>query len=121
MGYIVNLICSSEIKRPKRRVQALRSKETAVAAAENEHWSMDFMSDRLFTGERIRLLTVVDNYGKYSPAIEVRKSFKGTDAVRVLDQAVGKYGLPKIIKPDNVLTLLSINIFNKIISVAQKS
>lgn len=60
-----------------------------------------------FTGERIRLLTIVDNYGKYSPAIEVRKSFKGTDAVRVLDQAVSKYGLPKIIKPDNGLEFIS--------------
>ena len=39
-------------KRPKRRVQALRRKETAIATAGNEHWSMDFMSGQLFYGRK---------------------------------------------------------------------
>lgn len=94
-------------RRPKRRVQALRRKEMTIATVGNEHWSMDFMSDRLFTGERIRLLTIVNNYSKLSPAREVRKSFKGADMVRVLEQVVSKYGLPKIIKPDNGAEFIS--------------
>jgi len=33
---------------------------------------MDFMSDQLFDGRRIRILTVVDAYTKISPAVDAR-------------------------------------------------
>jgi len=37
----------------------------------NECWSMDFMQDELYNGQRIRLLTLVDNFTRESLAIEV--------------------------------------------------
>ena len=38
---------------------------------------MDFMSDDLFDGRRIRLLTIVDNYTRERLAIKVAASIKG--------------------------------------------
>lgn len=59
------------------------------------------MSDQLFTGSKIRLLTIVDNFSKLSPAIGVGYSYKGYDVVNTLEKAVLKYGIPKVIKVDN--------------------
>src|SRR5262249_8322814 len=54
----------------RQRVSALRLLVPA-AQAPNEHWRMDCMSDSLANGQRIRLLTIVDNMSRESPAIEV--------------------------------------------------
>jgi putative transposase len=88
-------------KKPKRRVQAMARREVIKATSRNECWSMDFMSDQLFTGAKIRLLTIVDNYTKLSPAIGVGTHYKGADVVFTLERAVTQYGLPKAIKVDN--------------------
>ena len=51
---------SLRIKRPRRhKTSKPRRGRTEVQSA-NECWSMDFMSDQLFDGRRIRLLTIVD-------------------------------------------------------------
>lgn len=76
-------------------------RDKVIALGKNDCWSMDFMSDQLFTGSKIRLLTIVDNFTKISPAIGVGFSYKGYDVVMTLEKAVALYGLPKIIKIDN--------------------
>jgi putative transposase len=45
-------------KIPRRRVQAVARKENIEAKARNDCWSMDFMADQLFTGIKLRLLTI---------------------------------------------------------------
>lgn len=88
-------------KRPKRHVTACRRVERIAATAVNESWSMDFMSDELYNGQRIRLFTLVDNYTRESLAIEVDDRLGGQRVVEVL-MAVGvEKGLPKIIRVDN--------------------
>ena len=47
-------------KRPRRHVMAAHRAARPAAGAINENWSMDFVSDALFDGRRIRALTVVD-------------------------------------------------------------
>jgi len=60
--------------RPRRHVSACRRVEKVTAQHPNESWSMDFMSDELFDGRRLRLLTLVDNFTRESLAIEVAMS-----------------------------------------------
>jgi len=47
-------------KTPKRRVSAKLRSDRALAKHQNEVWAMDFMSDQLFGGTRLRILTIVD-------------------------------------------------------------
>lgn len=47
---------------------------------------MDFVSDQLFDGKRFRALTVVDNFSRKCPAIEVGQSLKGIDVVNTLNR-----------------------------------
>lgn len=47
--------------KPRKRVSAQRV-PLPPATAPNERWSMDFMTDQLFNGQRFRVLTLVDNF-----------------------------------------------------------
>ena len=50
-------------KKPRRRhVSGKNRIERPVAVARNETWSMDFMSDELSGGDRIRLFTLVASF-----------------------------------------------------------
>ena len=88
-------------KTPKRRVQAKVRVDRIIPQAGNEVWSMDFVSDALFTGEKIRILTMVDAYTKLSPGVGVGFSFKGYNVVMTLEEVIKKYGKPKVIRVDN--------------------
>jgi len=88
-------------KTPKRKVSAKRRESPVTAAKPNEVWAMDFMSDQLFDGRRIRILTVVDAFTRVSPAVDVRRSYRGADVVDTLERVTEQYGIPKEIRVDN--------------------
>ncbi len=88
-------------KSPKRRVKAKLRADRCDAVRPNQCWSMDFMSDQLFNGRRIRLLTIVDNFSRVSPLIGVGFCYKGHDVVVSLDRACKRYGKPERIRVDN--------------------
>ena len=67
----------------------------------NQRWSMDFMSDNLASGRKIRLLNIVDIFTKESPAMEVDTSINGTRITQVLDRLGWLRGLPEVISVDN--------------------
>ena len=62
---------------------------------------MDFLSDQLFDGRKIRMLTIIDNFTRVSPAIDVRMSYRGADVVATLERIAQAYGRPKQIRLDN--------------------
>jgi putative transposase len=84
----------------KKRASALRPLLPA-AQAPNEQWSMDFMSDSLATGQRFRLLPLVDNRSRESPAIAVDRSLTGQRVVAVLERVAAQRGRPQIWQVDN--------------------
>jgi putative transposase len=88
-------------KTPKRKVSAKRREQRVMAMAANDCWSMDFLSDQLFDGRKIRVLTIVDNYTRVSPSIDVRMSYRGADVVATLERVARLHGRPKRIRVDN--------------------
>ena len=87
-------------KPPRRRVQA-KLRVDRQACGPNDCWSMDLMTDQTFEGQKLRVLTIVDNCSRVSPALEVRRRDTGYDVVRTLERATGQYGLPRTIRVDN--------------------
>ena len=61
---------------------------------------MDFVHDQLATGRKLRILTVVDTYSKYSPAIDPRFTYKAEDVVRTLEGVCKREGYPTSIRVD---------------------
>ena len=88
-------------KRPRRRVTGCRRMERTTATRPNECWSMDFMSDELYNGQRIRLLTLVDNFTRESLAVEVSPHIGGQRVVEILTLAALDRGRPEKIRVDN--------------------
>ena len=52
---------------------------------------MDFVQDSTVGGRRIRALTIVDQFTRECPAIEVDTSITGQRVVRVLDRLSGTH------------------------------
>jgi putative transposase len=88
-------------KTPKRRVSAKLRSDRTDATRPNECWSMDFMSDELFNGRRVRVLTIVDNFSRVSPFIGVGYNYKGYNVATSLDTVAKRYGKPSRIRVDN--------------------
>lgn len=87
-------------KTPKRRVKAKLRDDRKEATAPNETWAMDFVHDQLATGRKIRVLTVVDTFSRYSPLIDPRFSYRAEDVVAALEGVCGTVGYPKTIRVD---------------------
>lgn len=85
-------------KTPKRRVKAKLRDDRRDAIAPNETWAMDFVHDQLATGRKIRVLTVVDPFSRFSPVLDPRFSYRGEDVVRILDQVCMVVGYPETIR-----------------------
>lgn len=87
-------------KKRKKRISHLR---VLMGGPErvNHHWSMDFVSDGLYNGRRFRVLTIVDNFSRECPALEVDHSLTGKRVTRVLDRIALTRELPEVITVDN--------------------
>lgn len=87
-------------KTPKRKVKTKLREGRSDPVTANEVWAMDFVHDQLYDGRRLRILTVIDAYTRYVPAIEPRERFTGADVVSVLERICGRHGHPKSVRVD---------------------
>jgi putative transposase len=55
----------------------------------------------LFDGRSFRVLTVVDQFSRQTPLLEVGYSFCGRDVVAALDRAIERAGTPTSITVDH--------------------
>lgn len=67
----------------------------------NQRWSLDFVSDSLTHGRRIRILTVIDDFSRECLACVVDTSLSGVRVTRALDQIARLRGYPDTIVSDN--------------------
>jgi putative transposase len=61
---------------------------------------MDFVHDQLATGKKIRVLTVVDTFSRFSPVIDPKFSYRAEDVVATLERVCATTGYPKTIRVD---------------------
>ena len=92
---------SLRLRRPRRNVSAANRERQPAASAPNEMWSMDFVSDALFDGRRLRALTVVDAFTREALAIDVDQGIKGEQVVAAMVRIASVRGAPKTIRVDN--------------------
>lgn len=92
---------SLRLKRPRRNVSAANREHQPAALAANEMWSMDFVSDALFDGRRLRALTVVDAFTREALAIDVDQGIKGEQVAAAMARISFIRGVLKTIRADN--------------------
>jgi len=69
----------------RRKHCALHRGPAPVPCGPVERWSMDFVHDALADGRPFRVLTVVDQWSRQSPVLEVALSLTGATVATVLD------------------------------------
>ncbi len=67
----------------------------------NKMWSMDFMSDALEDGRRIRILNIMDDYNRECLSIECGISFPSQRVTRIMEELIDLRGKPESIRTDN--------------------
>jgi len=88
-------------RRKRKRIGPFERKPLPSPTAVNLSWSMDFVSDGLCNGRKVRCLTIVDNYSRECPVIEVDTSINGRRVAAVLDRLADVRGLPRSITVDH--------------------
>jgi putative transposase len=88
-------------KRRKAKRPATERLPLQIASAVNAVWSMDFVSDSLANGRRIKCLTVADDFSHECIDIATDFGISGGYVTRLLDQAAVFRGYPKAVRTDN--------------------
>lgn len=98
-------------KRAKLQVKPRKSKKgkppdkgkskLLCAARPGQVWSVDFIFDTLANGNRLKMLTIGDDFTRECLAIEVGTSFVSSRVLKVLDRLVQEHGVPEYLRSDN--------------------
>ena len=64
-------------------------------------WAVDFVEGRTRSGQKLRVLTVVDEYTREALPIEVQPSLGAKQVTQVLQGGFATRGVPKLIRSDN--------------------
>jgi putative transposase len=90
------------VRRRSRKRLAREGRGVAPAPTRpGERWGLDFMSDALAGGRRLRLLCVLDLFTREALAIEVDVSLPGARVVAVLERLAAGRGAPAELVLDN--------------------
>ena len=85
----------------RRKHQALHRGPAPAPTGPRERWSMDFVHDALADGRPFRILTVVDQWSRYSPLLEVAARQSGQSVGEALDRVLRGPQTPRSITVDH--------------------
>jgi putative transposase len=88
-------------RRQRKRVAAGRGQPVRIGDRPDEHWSLDFMSDTLSNGRRLRTLAVIDTCTREALAIAVDTSLPSRAVTGLLDWIIETRHQPQRITLDN--------------------
>ena len=90
-----------QVRRKRRRKLIVPRIPMLVPNAANERWSVDFVSDQLATGRRLRVFNVVDDFTRECVLQIVDFSISGQRIVNAVERLSSSRPLPKTIVCDN--------------------
>ena len=87
-------------KRRRRRVASTRPR-SQPATGPNQVWAYDFVFDACANGQKLKCLTVVDEWTREALAIDVSGSLRSGRVIEVLSRLVSLRGAPLVLRSDN--------------------
>jgi putative transposase len=87
-------------RRPRRRVAGSRERPLPPAA-KNHVWAYDFIFDACANGQKLKCLTIVDEYTRECLAIDVAGSIRSTRVLEQLAKLISIHGAPRYLRCDN--------------------
>jgi putative transposase len=92
---------SVSCRKPKRRRSDRKEMPPLVATRPNHVWTYDFVHDACANGQRLKLLTLTDEFTRESLAIQVGTSLRSRDVIGVLARVIAERGAPAYLRSDN--------------------
>ena len=87
-------------KRPRKRPAGSRPRPQ-IPKGPRQVWAYDFVHDACANGQKLKCLTVVDEFTKESLAIDVAGSIRSRQVIEVLSRLVNLHGAPRYLRSDN--------------------
>ena len=87
-------------KRGRRRVAGNRPRPTPPLAM-NHVWAIDFVHDHCANGQKLKCLTIIDEWTRECLAIDVAGSIRSRRVVEVLAHLISVHGAPAYLRSDN--------------------
>ncbi len=88
-------------RKTKKRIPARVKHPLVQMEQPNQTWSMDFMSDALENGRRIRVLNVIDDFNRKAIVTQAEFTFPAIEVIQVLRRSFEENGKPQKIRVDN--------------------
>ncbi len=87
-------------RRPRRRVATSRPRPLP-ATGPNQVWAYDFVHDACANGQKLKCLTIIDEFTRECLAIDVAASIRSTRVIDVLTRLISTRGAPLFLRSDN--------------------
>ena len=94
-------------KKPKKRYRS-HIRKPCVATAPNQVWVYDFVFDCCANGDKLKRLTMVDEFTKESLCIDVAGSIRSKRLIQVLEQLIKERGCPIVLRSDDAPVFVSV-------------
>lgn len=85
----------------RRRIKDNPANPIAIPLKPNQEWAMDFMSDALENGRKIRTLNIVDHFNRQCKGLEVDFNLPARRVIEIVERAIERFGKPQKIRTDN--------------------
>ena len=94
-------------KKPKKRYRS-QNRQPFVATAPNQVWAYDFVFDGCANGDKLKCLTMIDEFTKESLYIDVAGSIRSKRLIQVLEKLIKERGCPMVLRSDHGPEFVSI-------------
>lgn len=71
------------------------------ATRPNEVWSLDFVHDKTEYGQKLKMLTILDEFSRECLEIRVEKKMGHRDVMETIDELITERGAPRFLRSDN--------------------
>ena len=85
---------------PRRRV-AISRPRPLPARGPNQVWACDFVHDACANGQKLKCLTIIDEFTRECHAIDVAGSIRSGRVIDVLTRLISAHGAPAFLRSDN--------------------
>jgi len=87
-------------RRPRRRVASSRPRPLAPTGP-GQCWAYDFVFDSCANGQKLKCLTIVDEWTREALAIDVAGAIRSSRVIEVLSRLISIHGAPRYLRSDN--------------------
>lgn len=91
-----------QVRRKRRRRRAVDPAPRPQEATHRNHvWAYDFIFDSCANGQKLKCLTLVDEWTRECLAIEVNARMPSSRVIETLERLFGQHGSPEFLRSDN--------------------